>query len=253
MKVITVANQKGGIGKTTTAVNLATILAKKGYKTLLIDSDMQCNSTDTYKAKIDDTATLYDVILADERISAKEAIQHTDAGDIIASDRLLLEADDKLKSDVDGIYRLQDALSDCEDYDYIVIDTNPQLNHLLYNCLVASDQVIIPVTADRYAYTGLYHLSQTINKIQKRQNPKLKVAGLLMIKYKGRTNLAKEMKESLEKAAESMDTKVFNSGIRESVKVQEAQALRIPLVEYAPASTSAVDYEEFVKEFLGEE
>ena len=248
--VITVANQKGGIGKTTTAVNMATILAKKGYKTLLIDSDMQCNSTDTYKAEVEDVATLYDVILADDRVAAKDAIQHMPAGDIIASDRLLLEADDKLKSDVDGIYRLQDALKDCQDYDYIIIDTNPQLNHLLYNCLVASDCVIIPVTADRYAYTGLYNLNQTISKIQNRQNPRLKVAGLLMIKYKDRTNLGKEMKEALQNAADNMNTKVFNTGIRESVKVQEAQALRVPLTEYAPGCTSALDYVAFVEEFL---
>ncbi len=253
MKTITIANQKGGIGKTTTAMALAGILKERGNKVLIIDTDMQCNTTDTYRAKMDDAPTIYDVLLADERMSINEAVQHTESGDIIASDRLLIEADDKLKSDSEGIYRLQDAIKDCKGYDYIIIDTNPTLNHLLFNCLVASDEIVIPVTADRYGFTGLQQLSQTIEKIKRRQNPNLKVLGLLLVKYKGKTRLGKEVKEILSMVSKEMDTSLFDSYIRESIKVQEAQAKRMPLIKYSRNCTSALDYEDFVDELLKRE
>ncbi len=255
IRIITIANQKGGIGKTTTAMCLATILAKRGYKTLLIDTDMQCNATDAYGAKIDGVATIYDAILAEgkDRVSLKDAIQHTESGDIIASDRLLIEADDKLKSDSEGIYRLQDAIKELKGYDYVVIDTNPTLNFLLFNSLVAADEVIIPVTSDRFGFTGLNQLNETVQKIKKRQNPNLNVIGLLLIKFKKTTRLGKDVKEILDKTAESMDTSLFNNTIRESVKVQEAQIMRTPLIDYAPGCTSALDYEDFVDELLERE
>ena len=109
MKTIIVANQKGGIGKTTTATAVASILDAKGYKTLLIDADQQGNSSDTYKAAIEGNATLFDVLLDEERISLEEAIQHTESGDIVASDPLLRKADEILNGDPEGLYRFQDA------------------------------------------------------------------------------------------------------------------------------------------------
>jgi len=254
MEVITVANQKGGIGKTTTAINTANILSSMGYRTLLIDTDAQCNSTDTFKAKSDGVATVYDILIAEEkdRVSVADAIQHTEVGDILASDRLLIEADEKLKSDIDGVYLMQDALKNIEnDYDYVIIDTNPQLNHLLYNCLVASNKVIIPILADRYSYTGLHHLSQTIKKIQNRQNKDLKIEGLLLVKYNRNRILDTEMKEEFERAAESIGTKVFDVKIRESTKLREAQASRIPLLKYAPKNKCTNDYIQFVRELIG--
>ncbi len=254
MKVITIANQKGGIGKTTTATTLASMLKERNYKVLLIDTDMQCNSTDVYQAKTEDQATLYDVIIADEkdRVDMEEAIQHTDYGDIVASDRLLIEADTALKNDpVNGIYRLQDAIKAMKaDYDYIVIDTNPTLNNLLYNCIVAADHVIIPVTADRFALSGLSQLSETINSIKKRPNPNVNIAGLLLVMYDKRTNLAKEVKDQLEEIAKALETRLFDQTIRLSVRVKEAQVLHQPLNEYAPKATSAIDYEAFTNELL---
>ncbi len=254
MKVITIANQKGGIGKTTTATTMASMLNKRGYKTLLIDTDAQCNSTDVYGAKTEGVPTIYDVILAPEkdRISLSEAVQRTDYGDIIASDRLLVDAEAILMSDrTGGTYRLSDALEESKlDYDYIIIDTNPAVNSLLYNALIASDEVIIPVTADRFGMAGLSQLVDTINEVKKRPNPKLKVAGLLLIKYKGRTNLGQTLKDDLVEVADRMNTILFNTAIRESVKVQEAQALGTPLIEYAPSNNSTLDYEEFLKEYM---
>ena len=148
--VFVVANQKGGIGKSTTATNLAGIIGKK-HKTLLIDADPQGNSTSTYNAQIEDVATLYDVIIDSDKLPISEAIQHTENGDIVASDPLLVKAEKMLDGELEGFYRLKDALDNLEGYEYIVIDTAPSLNIILYNCLIAADKVIIPVTADSYA------------------------------------------------------------------------------------------------------
>lgn len=252
MRIIVIANQKGGIGKTTTATALAAILSEKGYHTLLIDSDQQGNSSDTYKAKMEGVATLYDVLLDDERIPIKEAIQTTESGDIVASDLLLRKADEILNNDIEGFYRLQDSLEELSGYDYVVIDTAPAMNSILYNCLIAANEVVIPVTADRYALQGLAQLNETIKAIKKRQNKKLKIAGFLLIKYNGRTLLGKEVKESLEKLALEMNTKLFKSTIRESIKVKEAQAIRSTLINYAPNSTAALDYVCFTNELLEE-
>jgi len=250
MEIIVIANQKGGIGKTTTATALATILQRREYKTLLIDADMQGNSTDTYRAKIEGQATLFDVLLETERTSIQEAIQITEVGHIVAADPLLRKADEVLNGDVNGFYRLQDALAELKGYDYVVIDTAPAMNSLLYNCLIAADKVIVPITADRYGLQGLAQLNQTIQAIKKRQNPKLIIAGLLLVKYDGRTNLSREIKESLGDIATQMGTRVFNSTIRESIRAKEAQALRKALIDYAPESTTAKDYEAFVDELI---
>lgn len=250
MKVYVVANQKGGIGKTTTATAMAAILQSMGKKTLLIDADQQGNSTDTYRAEFEGQATLYDVLLEDVRIPLKDAIQKTEMGDIVASDPLLRNGDVKLTSEVDGLYRLSEAIENLEGYDYVVIDTAPALNYILYNCLIASNEVVIPVTADRYGLQGLAQLSDAVCKIQRRQNQRLKVAGLLLVKYNARTLLSREVSQSLEKIAEDMGTKVFKSKIRESTKTREAQAMRRSLIDYAGKSTTAEDYTAFVKELL---
>jgi len=253
MKTIVIANQKGGIGKTTTATALASILSEKGYHTLLIDADQQGNSSDTYKAKIEGVATLYDVLLDEEPIPLQEAVQSTESGDIVASDPLLRKADEILNHNIEGLYRLQDALGELDGYDYVVIDTAPAMNSILHSCLVAADDVVIPVTADRYALQGLAQLNQTIRAVKKRQNKKLKIAGFLLVKYHARTLLSREVKESLEKIAAGMETKLFDTAVRESTKAKEAQALRTTLIKYAPNSTTAQDYIRFVQELLNRE
>ena len=116
------------------------------------------------------------------------------------------------------------------------------MNSLLHSCLIAADQIIIPVTADRYAIHGLFQLNDTIKAVKKRQNSKLKISGLLLTKYSERRLLEQEVKETLEKTAKEINTKLFSTTIRESIKVKEAQALRCSLIDYAPSSTTAVDY-----------
>lgn len=248
--VFVIANQKGGIGKSTTATNLAAILGKK-KKTLLIDADPQGNSTSTYEAKIEDVATLYDVMIDSDKLPASDAIQHTKNGDIIASDPLLVKAEKMLDGDVEGFYRLKDALDVLEGYDYIVIDTAPSLNIILYNCLIASDQVIIPVTADAYATQGIEQLYDTIMAVKRRQNRDLSIAGLLLVRYSGRSNLERSTRESIEESAAGMGTKLFDTVIRECVKTREAQEHRMNLIDYAPRCTTCQDYLEFTKELTG--
>lgn len=249
MKVYVVANQKGGIGKTTTATNLAGILATKG-NTLLIDADPQGNSTSTYQAQIEDVATLYDVIIDSEKLPIDEAIQKMPNGDIVASDPLLSKAEKILDGDVEGFYRLKDALDELDGYDYVVIDTAPSLNVILYNCLIAADEVIIPVTADSYAMQGISQLYETIMAVKRRQNPVLTVAGLLLVKYAGRSNLEKTTRETIKEQAKEMGTKLFDTTIRECVKTKEAQEQKKLLINYAPKCNTMVDYMAFVEELL---
>lgn len=250
MKVIVVANQKGGIGKTTTAVAVASVLNSRGYKTLLIDADQQGNSTDTYRAQIEGVATLYDVLM-DDHIPLNEAVQHLENGDIVASDPLLREGDAKLSTDAEGEYRMINAIENLQGYDYVIIDTAPAVNMILRNCLIAANEVIIPVTADRYGLQGLSQLAETIAAIKKRQNKELRIAGLLLVKFNSRTNLSKEIKDSLNDIAAAMGTKLFDTTIRESTKAKEAQALRTTLIKYAPNSTTSEDYNDFVDELIG--
>lgn len=249
--VICVANQKGGIGKTTTSTAIASILNASGHKTLLIDADPQGNSTDTYRAVSKDTATLFDVILdIEDPLPIMEAIQHTEIGDIIASDPLLKEADTRFPSDGEEYFRLKDSLDSLTGYEYVVIDTAPADNKLLKNCLVAANLIIIPITPDRYAIQGLSDLNKTIAIQKKRNNPNLKIAGLLLVKYKARQTLAKEVHATLEEIAQKMNTKVFETTIRESAIAQKAQAARTTLVAYDPKCTTATDYKNFVAELL---
>ena len=255
-KIITITNEKGGIGKTTTVINMAAVLNREGHKTLVIDTDIQANTTDTYRAKIEGVATLYDVMLESEenRVSLQDAIQHTELGDIVASDKLLEEAEAKLTADPNGTYRLLDVIenSDLSEYEYVIIDTACAINKMLYNCLVASDEVIIPLVASRYSFNGLSDLNRAIQRVQKRQNKNLTIRGLLLTMFDERTNIKQAGKEQLEIVAKEYGTKIFNTYIRQTVKVDEAVAMRKSIIDYAMNSTAGQDYYDFVEEYLKE-
>lgn len=253
-KFIVVTNQKGGVGKTTTAVATASILNARGHKTLLIDVDPQCNSTDTYRAKIDGVATLYDLLLDDEPCTIEETIQHTEAGDIIAGDPALTEADDVLYGKKDRYSTLSNILAELRTndiYEYVVFDTNPSLNTLLRCALVCCDCAVVPCKASRYGVQGLSSLSATLTEIKEQYRPDLKIAGILPVDFDGRANVYQGIRGALEKVAEAMGTKTFSTAIRRGAKVEEAQDQRMPLIMYAPKSNPEKDYEAYVDELVG--
>lgn len=250
MTIIVIASSKGGSTKTTTASTLAKILSKMEYKTLLIDADLQCNSSDLYKAQTNGATTLFDVILDENPVDINEAIQHTDNGDIIAGDPLLRKADIILAGDPDGSHRLQEALEKLKGYDYVIVDTAPAINIMLHNCLVAADEVVIPITADRFAIQGISELSTTIQAIKKRQNTKLNIAGILLCKYHEKQSLDKSILEGLKQVSEKIGTKTFETKIRECTKVRQSQTVRKQLVDYAPGCTASRDYWKFTEELI---
>lgn len=249
MKIIAITNQKGGVGKTTTAVSLATGLAKKGYKTLLIDTDSQCNSTDTYRARIEDTATLYDLLFEGEK--AVDCIQYTEVGDIIPCDPLMCQAEQRFPNDNSRSFILREKCEDLRElYDFIIIDTPPTMGVVLSNVFTFADEVIIPVTCDRYGLAGIDLLQKTINSAKRYTNQNLTIAGMVLIKYADRLNICKDISEELPKVADMMNTKVFNSKIRESVSCRESQSARKSIYEYAPNCTTAQDYLDLCEEIL---
>ena len=247
--IIAVANQKGGVGKTTTSLALHDILKEKGYKVLLIDTDQQQSATKQFKAVVEDEYTLFDVLNGECGID--EAIQHLERGDIVAADNLLGRVDVMLDGMKKYLY-MQKALNDMKSkYDYIILDCPPALNTMLLNNLSACDEVIVPVTCEMMSLEGLVELANTIGDVKEMTNPKIKVSGLLLIKYKRNTNLTKQLTQQLSHFEALFDTKTFETRIRESVKQSEAHTVREPVFTYAPGSTTAQDYISFVDEFLG--
>lgn len=159
-RIIAITNQKGGVGKTTTAVSLATGFQKLGKRTLLIDTDSQCNSTDTYRAIVKDTPTLYDILFENEK--AIDCIQNTEVGKIIPCDLLMREAELRFPNDSSRSFLLRERCEELGEYfDYIIIDTPPTMGVILSNVLTYTNEVIIPVTCDRYGLAGIELLSQT--------------------------------------------------------------------------------------------
>lgn len=241
-KVIAIASQKGGIGKTTTAVSLATGLATKGFKTLLIDNEPQRSATRTYRAQVENTATLYDLLFGNEK--AVDCIQHTPVGDIIAGDPLLNGADQKFPTDGNRNFLLKKKCAELNDlYDFIIIDTPPGLGVILTNALTFADELIIPTSFDDYAIGGIADISQTCESVKKHTNPNLKVRGIIVTRYEG-LNLDKSTEEIMPTVTETLNTELLKPYIRKCVLVRESQTARQSIFTYAPKCTSALDYME---------
>ncbi len=246
MKIITVTNQKGGVGKTTTASSLFAGLSMMGKKTLAIDLDPQCNLSYCYKA---DTSkpSIKNVFKGEIKLS--EAIQQTSSGDFIQSDKSLNNIMEELNA-IDKVYKLSKVLKEVSDkYDYVIIDTPPALSPLTINALVASTSVIIPVQADSFSMQGAEALAETIQGIRE-VNQNLEISGVLLVRYKGRAGLAQHMNEQFIKFANMFETKVFETKIRDAIAVQESQLARQSIFEYNPKSNVALDYANFIKELI---
>lgn len=247
MTVIAVANQKGGIGKTTTSAALAANLKKRGFRVLAIDMDPQGNLSMSSGSNIE-LPTVYELLKEDA--SVEEVVQHLDAYDIIPANIMLSAAEQEL-SHIGKEQRLKERLEPIMgSYDYVVIDTPPSLGILTINAFTAADEIIIPTTAGIFAATGIKQLNSTISSVKKYCNNNIKIAGILLTKYDPRTNNSKDMKELTLRLSEFMNTRLFDTYIRSSVVVEEAQARNIDIFTYQKNSNAAKDYEAFVDEYL---
>ncbi len=242
---ISIALQKGGVGKSTTAQALASTLGFKHKKVLLIDMDSQGNVT--YSSGIDNPEyTIFDVLGEDCKI--EESLINCKYYDLLAADTYLtnIEMSENVESTL-----LKNALEPIKnDYDFIIIDTPPALGNLSFNSLVASDYIVIPTEPRPFALQGLGKLYDTIKSIRNTLNPALKVIGILLIKYNNRTVLNRDIKTMIEDYAKQMQTEVFNTNIREGVAIAEAQTVREPLIDYAKSSKPNIDYKAFTTELL---
>lgn len=241
---ISIALQKGGVGKSTTAQALASTLGFKHKKVLLIDMDSQGNVT--YSSGADDPQhTIFDLLAADCKID--EALVHCKYYDLVAADSYLTNIE---MSEVEPTL-LKNAIRPINDnYDFIIIDTPPALGNLSFNSLVASDYVVIPTEPRPFALQGLGALHDTIVSVKDSLNPGLKILGILLIKYSNRTVLNRDIKAMIDDYAKQMDTIVFDTSIREGIAVAEAQTVREPLIDYAKSSKPNIDYKGFTNELL---
>jgi len=247
-KIIAIANQKGGVAKTTTTGALAAGLKKKGYRVLAVDVDPQGNLSDSAGADNEQKATIYDLLKGD--ISAEEVIQHLEVFDIIPANIMLAGAEQEF-SQIGKEQRLKERLLPIADqYDYIIIDTPPALGVLTINAFTLADEIIIPTTAGIFAATGIKQLYDTIINVRKYCNDKVKIAGILLTKYNARANNNKDMKELTEQLGKYMNAPLYETYIRSSIVVEEAQVRKEDLFSYKGNSTVAEDYAAFVDEYL---
>ncbi|MDL2233799.1 AAA family ATPase [Ruminococcaceae bacterium OttesenSCG-928-L11] len=249
-KIIAVTNQKGGVGKTTTATSLAAGLVQKGYTSLLVDTDPQGNATDTYGVDAENGPTIFDVFVGEAAVT--EAIQRQEGfGDIVSGD-LRMSAADMQFTQQGREYILREALTPVlPAYDFVIVDTPPTLGIVTINALTAANSIIIPMLADRYSLQGIKQLAGTVNTVRKYSNPNLKIDGILLTRYNGRTILNRDVREAIETMVENWETKVFQTAIRQSVSLQESQTQQESIFDYAPDSTTGKDYMDFIQEYIG--
>jgi chromosome partitioning protein len=245
--VIAVANQKGGVGKTTTAVNLSAGLAIRGYKTLLLDLDSQCNATYTYLDPSMIRTTLADVLVGHaERPPLQEALYetHIENLDIVPAHIRLALMERQVQ--IEEQYRLKDSVEALEGYDFVVIDCPPSLGMTLTQALLAANQVIVPVAAQYYPLEGVVDLTGTI-QATKRPNPSLSILGYVVTNFDPRNRICGE---ALTKIQEMFPGLVFETIIRTNVKLQTAPAYRKSIYEHAPESHGSKDYDALTEEVL---
>ncbi len=246
--VICVSNQKGGVGKTTTAGALIAGLSNEGYRVLGIDLDPQGNLSASVGAEMYEAPTVYD--LMKNMADVKDAIQTIKTFDIISSNVMLAGAEQEL-SQIGKEHRLKEVIYPViEKYDFIVIDTPPSLGVLTVNALTLANDVIIPTTAGIFAANGIRQLHSTIMGVKKYYNPEMNIAGILLTKYNARVNISKQILELTEKLGAFIDAPIYDTRIRAAVAVEEAQANQLDIFRYSGKSAVAEDYKNFVIEYI---
>ena len=247
-KIIAIANQKGGVGKTTTSVNLSALLAKKGKKVVLIDADPQGNATSGLGVDKDVEKSLYDVLINEEPVAG--TLQDTVEKNlkICPSNMNLAGAEVELVSQMSREHRLKEQLEGIKDkFDYIFIDCPPSLGFLTINALTAVNSVLIPIQCEFYALEGVGQLMNTIGLIKKSLNPDLDIEGVLMTMYDYRTNLSNEVYSEVKNFFKE---KVYKSTITRNIRLAEAPSFGLPIMLYDEKCKGADAYKALTKEFL---
>ncbi len=248
--VLSVANQKGGVGKTTTSINLAAAIALKKKRTLLIDLDPQSNaSISFFNPDQIQTDTMYD-IFAEHPVAMAKVIRPTkDPNLFVAPARLALaRLEQQLSGQFDAPFKLKDALTPIlKDYDYIVMDTPPALGILTVNALVASTHLLVPIQAAYFAIEGTDDLLETYGRIRSRPNPDLKVLGVVITLFDKRTNISRDTHEQIRSV---FGESLFKTRISKNVRLEESPAYKETIFTFAPKSTGAEEYRKLAQEVL---
>lgn len=247
-RVISIANQKGGVGKTTTAVNLSTILAKKGKKVMLIDADPQGNASSGLGLEKEVENSLYDVLINDVDIAETLQDSCMKTLKVCPSNMDLAGAEVELVSQMSREQRLKEKVDSIKDkFDYIIIDCPPSLGLITLNAFTASDSVLIPVQCEYYALEGLGQLLNTINLVKKHLNKNLEIEGAVLTMYDMRTNLSNQVVKEVKRYFED---RVYKTVIPRNIKLSEAPSYGLPITLYDAKSKGARAYEKLAREVL---
>jgi chromosome partitioning protein len=248
--ILAIANQKGGVGKTTTAINLSAALAQKGYRTLLVDLDPQANATLSFLDPEQVGVSAYDALIQDDK-SFSDALHPTNVKNLqVAPARIsLAKFESKLLGDIDSHFRMKDRLKPIsQKFQYIIVDTPPTLGLLTVNALVAATHLLVPIQSSYFALEGTDDLLETVEKIKARPNPKLEFLGVVITIHDKRTLLGRDIKNHIK---EVFGPKVFRTVISRSVRLEESPAYKEPIFSFAPHSSGALQYYKLSEEVIG--